>query len=108
MTFSRYNGNFDDCLNVIPYVEHRDPNAMFLRYNLLKALNLEIVVSCQYPIPQPSVHLLSFLTFLLSSTQFPVSTLVEYLVSIFQLGVDSGCGLRSVKHCMVGTFPKLL
>lgn len=40
-------------------------------------------------LPLSPLSTFSFLTFLLSSTQFPVSTLVEYLVSTFQLGVEN-------------------
>lgn len=71
------------------------------------ALNLEIVMTSFLPLPaRPSLSPLSifpqgFLTFLLSSTQFPVSTRVEYLVSTFQLGVENGCGLTALKNCMV-------
>lgn len=74
-------------------------------------LHLEIVMTSFLPLParpspKPSVYFLPFLTFLLSSTQFPVSTRVEYLVSTFQLGVEKDCGLTAVKNCMVSVCPE--
>lgn len=49
---------------------------------------------------------MALVNFILSSTQFPVSTRVEYLFSTFQLGVEKDCGLTAVKNCMVSVCPE--
>lgn len=55
-------------------------------------------------LPELFPHGLSFLTFLLSSTQFPTSTFVEYFFSICQPGVESAWGTAAVTN-MVRILP---
>lgn len=57
-------------------------------------------------LPELFPHGLSLLTFLLSSTQFPTSTLVEYFFSIFQPGVESAWGTAAVTN-MVRILPRV-
>lgn len=57
--------------------------------------------------PEWFPHGLSLLTFLLSSTQFPTSTLVEYFFSICQPGVENAWGIAEVTN-MVRLLPTSL